>query len=99
MSSLESLTDRNAAVAELHRATPSPLALRPRPGQLPNGTPLLVTKGREAHWPNGAGPACRSRVGPLVLITLAQAAVYVSPIWCSKCFPAGSPWQTWRAAR
>lgn len=61
-----------------------------------NSTPLLVSKGREAHRPDASGTGARcgyryNRV--LTRITYVQLLVWVKPTWCPdpNCFNGKDP--------
>lgn len=50
---------------------------------LPNNTPLLVAG--DAHREVNGRPACGQDAGGKPM-TLAQALVFVQPVWCHQCF-------------
>ena len=51
---------------------------------LPNSTPVLVAG--YAHLDSGGRPGCGRDGDDMKPMTLAQALVFVQPLWCHRCF-------------
>lgn len=55
----------------------------------PNGTPVLVSAGNEAHRSVADHAYCGLNRRALEPMSYIQARVYRSPMWCPKCWPGG----------